>query len=461
MGDSEADTKIKPAMDATIQIPGYKLEKHVGSGAMASVYLAIQESLERQVALKLMAASLVADPTFCERFLKEGKIIAQLNHPNIVTIYDIGVFQSCYYMAMEYVDGGTLKERIQSGLAVEQAVDILRQMASALGYAHSRGFVHRDVKPANILFREDGAAVLSDFGIAKAFDDGTQMTAAGWTVGTPNYMSPEQALGRPVDARSDLYSLGIVFYEMLTGSKPYQSQDAFATALMHVNNPVPRLQERLVSYQPIIDGLLAKDPKQRFANAAALLKTIAQIPANATARGDIADKETQLIPAVVAPTHSKPSYLIGLLGIALIAVAGVTLYWWPLAKESTSPPANNESAEQPPQQPSPPLDEKIRAQVKTFLDGAKVNFDMGYLIYPYTTNAAYSYCQVLALDKQNATAQKGLSEVADAYGKIPDASVDRDELADSLKLVESCLNNVQNHPGLLALREQLKRQLTQ
>ena len=179
-------------MGDSINIPGYKIEKDIGSGAMATVHLAIQTSLERQVALKIMAESLVNDPTFRARFLKEGKIIAQMNHPHIVTIYDIGVFESLYYMAMEYVGGGTLRQRIEVGLSLHRSIEILCEIADALGYAHQRGFVHRDVKPPNILFREDSSTVLSDFGIAKNFSEGTAMTAAGWTVGTPNYMSPEQ-----------------------------------------------------------------------------------------------------------------------------------------------------------------------------------------------------------------------------------------------------------------------------
>ncbi|MCB1809496.1 MAG: serine/threonine protein kinase, partial [Candidatus Competibacteraceae bacterium] len=242
-------------MDETIQIPGYTVEKKIGSGAMATVYLAIQNTLERRVALKIMSSSLQEDDTFQKRFLKEGKIIAQLTHPNIVTIYDIGVVDSHNYMAMEYVDGGmTLSDKIipHYGMPPEQAIRVLIQVASALGYAHKRNFVHRDVKPANILFRQDGTAVLSDFGIAKALGDSTAMTRQGWAVGTPSYMSPEQALGKTIDARCDLYCLGVVLYEMLTGNKPYQANDSFAVALKHVNDPLPILPPPLSRFQTLI-----------------------------------------------------------------------------------------------------------------------------------------------------------------------------------------------------------------
>jgi serine/threonine-protein kinase PpkA len=234
---------------------------------MSSVYLAIQESLDRRVALKVLAPNLAADPTFSKRFIKEGKIVAKLSHPHIVTIYDTGVHQDHFYIAMEYLEAGTLKERIKAGLGPEQAVKVLVQIARALGYAHRQNCIHRDIKPANILFRDAETAVLSDFGIAKNLEDKTQLTAAGWRIGTPNYMSPEQALGKPVDARCDLYSLGVVFYEALTGSRPYKGADAFETALMHVKEPIPTLPEPLRRFQPIINRLLAKTPEARFATA--------------------------------------------------------------------------------------------------------------------------------------------------------------------------------------------------
>ena len=251
----------------TPSIPGYRIEKVLGKGAMSTVYLAVQESLERRVALKVLAPSLAADPTFSKRFIKEGRIIAKLGHPHIVTIYDTGVYQDCYYIAMECLNAGTLRERIQAGLSPEQAVKVLVQIAQALGYAHRQNCIHRDIKPANILFRDAETAVLSDFGIAKNLEDKTQLTAAGWRIGTPNYMSPEQALGKPVDARCDLYSLGVVFYEALTGVRPYKGADAFETAILHVKGPIPTLPEPLRRFQPALDRMLAKTPQERCASA--------------------------------------------------------------------------------------------------------------------------------------------------------------------------------------------------
>ncbi|HKS14249.1 MAG TPA: protein kinase, partial [Pseudomonas sp.] len=258
----------------TLQIPGFDIIGEIGQGAMASVYLATQRSLERKVALKVMAASLAADPTFCERFLREGRTLARLAHPHIATIHDIGNVDALYYMAMEYLPSGTLKERISAGLTPQQGLLYVRQIAQALGYAHAQGLVHRDVKPANILFRADGAAVLSDFGIAKSLDDRTQFTQAGFAVGTPSYMSPEQARGLEIDGRADLYALGVVLYEILVGTLPYRGADALSTALAHLTEPLPELPVEHGQYQDILRGLLAKDPNERFADAAALLAAL-------------------------------------------------------------------------------------------------------------------------------------------------------------------------------------------
>lgn len=283
-----------------ILIPGFDIQGEIGEGAMATVYLATQRSLERKVALKVMAAALAADPSFCERFLREGKTLARLSHPHTVTIHDIGNVGELYYMAMEYLPNGTLKERIAAGLTPEQGLTYIRQIASALGYAHAQGLVHRDVKPANILFRADGTAVLSDFGIAKSLDDRTQFTQAGFAVGTPSYMSPEQARGQDIDGRADLYALGVVLYEILVGELPYNGTDALSTALAHLTEPLPELPLHHGRYQHILRKLLAKDPAERYPDAAALLAALDNLPA-ATA-----EVEATLIQPLPLPPQAVP-----------------------------------------------------------------------------------------------------------------------------------------------------------
>jgi serine/threonine protein kinase len=260
-------------------IPGYEILKQIGQGGMSTVYLALQKSLLRKVALKVLSPALVADPIFCERFLKEGKIIAQLSHPHIVSIIDIGHHKETYYMSMEYIDGGDLKKQIRSGINIERTVHIILQIARALGYAHDRGFVHRDVKPQNILFKDNDTAILTDFGIAKSIGDSDagDLTRIGQAFGSPRYMSPEQVRGKDLNFRSDLYSLGILLYEMLSGNPPYSTNDAAATARMHLIKPVPKLPNEVAKYQKIINNLLAKTPDERYANAWELIVELQEV----------------------------------------------------------------------------------------------------------------------------------------------------------------------------------------
>lgn len=266
-----------------MNIPGYQIKHQIGKGGMATVYLAIQQSLDREVALKVMSPILVADADFCTRFLKESKIIAKLAHPNIVTVYDTGAFETCYYMALEYAGGGNLSQRIKQGrLSRKQVLEILKKIAGALGYAHERGFIHRDVKPGNILFKTDETPLLTDFGIAKAVGSSTRLTQIGMVAGTPQYMSPEQVMTQPLGPHSDLYSLGILFYEMLTGKLPYKGENSFAVALMHINDPIPKLPEEHADAQPLLDRLVAKDPAERFHNGRELIDAIEEFQASGT-----------------------------------------------------------------------------------------------------------------------------------------------------------------------------------
>ena len=370
-----------------IVIPGYDIEGEIGEGAMASVYLATQRSLERKVALKVMAAALAADPSFCERFLREGKTLARLSHPHTVTIHDIGNVGELYYMAMEYLPNGTLKERIAAGMTPEQGVTLIRQIASALGYAHAQGLVHRDVKPANILFRADGTAVLSDFGIAKSLDDRTQFTQAGFAVGTPSYMSPEQARGQEIDGRADLYALGVVLYEILVGELPYNGTDALSTALAHLTEPLPELPVHHGRYQGVLRKLLAKDPADRFPDAAALLLALDQLPADSPEATlvrpvalplsfDLAGMTPESIeiptgkpepqptppPArqpVVTPTQHGEQRRGPVLALAAVAVAvalaiGGASYWWMSRSDTPVPPPTASQPKPPPTPTAPP-----------------------------------------------------------------------------------------------------------
>ena len=263
---------------ASLEIPGYQILKKINQGGMSTVYLATQRSMGRQVALKVMSPVLNADPIFSERFQREANIVGQLSHPNIVAIHDIGRYRSLNYIAMDYLPGGSVADALTKGaLEPLEALHITRQIAMALDHASNKGYVHRDLKPENILFREDGSAVLTDFGVARAVARTTRMTNTGMVVGTPHYMSPEQARGAAVDGRADLYSLGVVFYEMLTSAVPFQAEEAVAIAIKHLTDPIPRLPARHSLYQGLIDRFLAKDPDQRFQRGLDVVDAIDQL----------------------------------------------------------------------------------------------------------------------------------------------------------------------------------------
>ena len=259
----------------TTAIPGYTVIRLLGRGGMAAVYLARQESLGREVALKVLQSGAETDTAVAaERFLREARIAASLHHPHIVPIHDFGVHEGTAYLAMEYEPGGTIAPMPGEKLAPRDALRVVRDIAGALDYAHGRGVVHRDIKPDNILRRDDGAATLSDFGIARLLQGDSVLTTEGTSVGTPHYMSPEQLRGEKVDGRGDLYSLGIVLWQLLTGEQPFTGNDSWAIGMQHINAPVPRLPEGLAHLQPLLDALLAKQPGARLESGAELVRRI-------------------------------------------------------------------------------------------------------------------------------------------------------------------------------------------
>ena len=255
-----------------ITIPGYSVSGEIGRGGMAVVHRARQVLLDREVALKVLNPQLAQDPVYAQRFLQEARMLASLGHPHIVPVYDVGVTpEGLHYFSMQLFTGGDFADRMKSGIDEVELVRVLLAVSNALGFAHARGYVHRDVTPCNILFDDRNRPVLTDFGIARALAATSRITASGLSVGTSHYMSPEQARGQEVDRRSDIYSLGVLLYEALVGKPPFEGDDGFAVAYAHVHEPVPRLPEGLERWQPLIDRAMAKDPDQRFADTAAFV----------------------------------------------------------------------------------------------------------------------------------------------------------------------------------------------
>lgn len=259
-----------------MEIDGYEKIADLGKGGMAFVYKSRHTGLDRVVALKVMDKKFNFDDSFTKRFQREAKISAQLAHKHIVQIYDVGVFQGSNYLSMEYVPCGDLSHLLdqKKQLAENTIVECIKQMASALDFAASKRVVHRDVKPANILIRGENDFVLADFGIAKNDDTASNLTEVGSIIGTPSYMSPEQSKGQPLDHRSDLYSLGVVFYQLLCDRVPYEGDSALSVGIKHINAPIPQLVPTYQKYQGIIDKLLAKSPKDRFQSGAELISAL-------------------------------------------------------------------------------------------------------------------------------------------------------------------------------------------
>src|SRR4051812_40835026 len=258
----------------------YRALKRLGSGGMAEVWCAEDEVLGRRVALKLLGGRFATDPEFRERFRREAQAAAGLTHPDIVGIFDRAGRGGTPYIAMELVDGQTLKELVQQRgpLPSQMAVELTEQILRALGYAHRRGIVHRDVKPQNVILDPEGQAKVADFGIARAAN--SQMTQAGAMIGTVQYLSPEQANGFPVDRRSDLYSTGIVLYELLTGNVPFDGEAPISIALKHVNElPVPpgQLQPGISpALEAVVLRALEKDPNRRYQTAEEFIAALEQ-----------------------------------------------------------------------------------------------------------------------------------------------------------------------------------------
>jgi eukaryotic-like serine/threonine-protein kinase len=324
----------------------YELTELVGTGGMSSVYKAHDTLLERNVALKILHDHYSDDDEFVERFKREARAVAQLSHPNIVTVIDRGEAGGRQFIVFEYIDGENLKERlVRSGrLPVEDTLELGLEIAHGLAYAHQYGLVHRDVKPQNVLLNGDGRAKVTDFGIARSLDVEHGVTQTGTVLGTSNYIAPEQASGQPVDAQTDVYSLGVVLYELLAGDVPFPGENFVSVAMKHVNEPPPNLLDVRpdvpLRVAAAVDRALEKDATQRFSSMEAFGAELGACLAELRDDGDAGDfgEATMVVPATRRPRRRRSAtwpLVIG--GLAVLAIGAVAAGLLALRDDNAKP----------------------------------------------------------------------------------------------------------------------------
>ncbi len=317
----------------------YRLEARIGAGGMSTVYRALDTTLQRQVAVKLMNREVASDSDQLERFRREARAVAQLSHPHIVGVIDAGEDEGRPYIVFEYVEGETLKERIRrmGRLPVAEAVAYGIEIARALGAAHARHIVHRDVKPQNVLIDEEGSAKVTDFGIARTLDE-EGLTADGRVLGTTDYVSPEQALGQPVTGQSDLYSVGICLYEMLTGDVPFKGDSQVAVAMKHVREALPDVQEKRpevsAALAAVVDTATSKRQEDRYANDAELIADLEDVLAIETARAGSATGEVTTVLRTLpsrkqarVPYRVRHRVMMGIIVLILVLAGAGAAVW--------------------------------------------------------------------------------------------------------------------------------------
>ena len=336
----------------------YRLEARIGAGGMSTVYRAVDETLERPVAIKLMNREVSRDSDLLERFRREARAVAQLSHPNIVGVIDAGddldPDSPRPYIVFEYVEGETLKERIRrvGPLPIPEAVAYSIEIARALGAAHSRNIVHRDVKPQNVLIDKQGSAKVTDFGIARSLDE-DGLTADGRVLGTTDYVSPEQALGQHVNGQSDLYSLGIALYEMLTGEVPFKGENQVAVAMKHVREELPDVRtkrpEVSVTLAAVVDKATAKYTRDRYANDAQLIADLEEVLAIETARaGTTSGEATAVLQSLPKGTRRRVPFpirhrarTVASVVLLILLVAGAIAWLATRAHNGSTPAAHH------------------------------------------------------------------------------------------------------------------------
>jgi len=459
-----------------MEIPGYEIIRAIGVGGMATAYLATQTSLGRQVVLKVLDTSNDISAKNIERFMNEARIVASLRHPNIITIYDVGRQNNLIYISMEYIEGGDLKNRMSDGISPHEALDIIKKIASALDCAHKSGVIHRDVKPANILFRKDGTPLLTDFGIAKKLTVDHDLTSTGIFLGSPNYMAPEQAEDSPIDGRADIYSLGIIFYEMLTGDKPYQADSVVDIILKHRQGALPKLTPDLKAYESLLYLMIAKKRKDRFHDAESLLHYVRDMERRgifgtqrssirAATSGEITGSSLRLPTWSSARSSSDTRHMrvrSSLLLLLVVAATGFGMLQYYARRLAEAPlrPVEGllprlDSSIEPTSDAMPttgaapitPANDDVR---KALTWMAQKRLEEDQLVTPPNDSAYFYYARLRDIDPQSRLAEEGFRRIAERFAVL----AEREMAANNYQRAQSYVTiGLQLDPSNEALRQ--------
>ena len=478
-------------------IPGYSILRILGEGGIATVYLAVQDNLNREVALKVMHVASAQDERIGERFLREARIVARLTHPHIVPLYDVGKVDNYCFLSMEYLPKHDLTARIKQGMTAGQILRVAKSIASALDAAHQKSYIHRDVKPDNILFRADGTPVLTDFGIAKPISHGMAMEQIGEVMGIPHYMSPEQIRGESVDHRCDLYALGVVIYEMLTGQLPYQGDSASVVGMKHLQDPIPRLPVNRAVFQHLIDGLLAKDKTVRIGSAKQVVTALdavyavlrrqadakkAQVKTPAAAapqtaitpeatealalepladgaiRADSRDREqeysAELEDAQAIGKNHKP--LVATIVLVLLLGLSAAIYYAPSFAANTPLMAAHNMLKSL-LVPVEKVDVK-QEKIKQLLAQADAAVASEHYVMPLSGSALEAYRAVLSLDEFNLQAKLGMDSMSALLLDKANTAIDAEDFEAAEGFIRQVRSIAANAQGLMSTEMRLRRQ---
>jgi len=445
---------LEPAPPSVLPpLPGYRLEKRIGRGGMGEVYLAVQERLARPVAIKVLAPKLAADAQFVQRFEAEARAAAALNHPNVVTVYDVGLHEGVHYLSMEFMDRGTLEDRVQRDgrLPWKAVLEILRDAASGLAYAESRGIVHRDLKPANLMQNHAGATKIADLGLATHVEAEERASAEQKVFGTAHFMAPEQARGEKVDQRCDLYALGATAYRLLTAHTPYEgatSRDILRALLREEPRPIATFAPDVpAQLSEIIARLMRKDLAQRTPSASVLLKELEPLRDGGSAGSR---------PDALAPARRSQGMLVGLVLLAAGAVAWFALHGKGTAPEEPGPPAHQPAlvAVQQPTDPAPTgpgASPTVAGTPKTAHESDERELEL------FETKARLALLEITSRQmepKERITALRDMAQKFNGTTSASDAAEKANTLEQDLAHADETANA--RYAALLALSEKLR-----